>query len=136
MVNVEKMEKTEKTRKGQSSIEFFILFSILLFSFIFLIAIVNFSNEILNRKFRMEKNREIAKELSMSINRIFISGNGSSTKLYLPSNYSFYYSAGAIHVVDAIGSVGSFVVYQKNITVLKNNSEISIRNLNGEIVVE
>jgi hypothetical protein len=126
----------EKIKKGQSSVEFFVLFSVVIFSFIFLMIIINFSNEILGKKFRVEKNKEIAKEISLSINRIFISGNSSSAKLFIPQNYSFYYSAGSIYVVDDIGNVGSFTVYPKNITILKNTSEIHIKNLNGEIIVE
>jgi hypothetical protein len=124
------------TKKGQQSIEFFILFSVAIFSFIFLTILINLSNELLNKKFRIEKNREIAKEIALNINRIYLSGNSSSIRLFIPQNYTFYYSAGAIYVVDEFGNVGSFTSFPKNITILKNSSEIVIRNLNGEIIVE
>jgi hypothetical protein len=130
------MQKIEIGKKGQTSIEFFVLFSIVIFSFLFLVIMTNLSNEVLSKKFRTEKNKEIAKDISLRINRIFISGNGSSTKFFVPQGYSIYYSGWAIYVEDDIGNIGSYFVFPRNITILKNTSEISIKNLGGDIIVE
>ncbi|MEM2175274.1 MAG: hypothetical protein QXI58_06610 [Candidatus Micrarchaeia archaeon] len=122
--------------KAQMSVEFLILFSLVLFSFLLLLGVSNFFGRTLDNKFRVERDKEIAKEIANSINRIFIGPNASSTTILLPQNYSFNYTGGAIIVTDEIGVVGSFFVFPKNITIVKNYGNITIRNVNGGIVVD
>lgn len=122
--------------KGQVTLEFFILFVFVIFIFIFIFGTAVQTNIILNKNIAQKKSDKIAFEIASAVNRVFINGNGSLTKITIPSNYSIYYYPRSIVVVDANNNSGSSAVLPDvNISVPSGSIEIFIKNINNKVII-
>ncbi len=79
------MISTEFSRKAQVSVEFIIIFAVMMVVFLLVFSVTNARNEEFFFGTRSLDAKLIADRVSYSVNQVFLSGPGSSASLYLPA---------------------------------------------------
>ncbi len=136
-MKAKEMKAKEMKAKGQVSVEFFILFVVLITIFILFIGLTNQFGFITKQIIAKEKSNYIALNIARIVNAVFISGNGTSAVLSIPQNYTINYQARSIIVEDNIGNIKSAPVLINNInlSISSGAQELTIQNINGKVFI-
>jgi len=93
-----------KKKKGQISIEFFVIFTIIILLFVFFSLLFFNKFLLLNNRAISFSAEEICETLSYSVDNVYFSEEGTSTSVYLPTilknnqNYSVFFYQDAVVV--------------------------------------
>jgi hypothetical protein len=119
------------------SVEFFLLFSVVLVLFGFFFFVANEVQHFTTFVSASGRSALVAYSVAHSINTAFLGADGLSVYVDLPVGYNITVQPHAIMVLDGLDRSGSSSVLPTNITVSvpTNSSNITIRNLNGTILV-
>ncbi|VVB73723.1 Uncharacterised protein [uncultured archaeon] len=123
--------------RGQMSVEFFLLFSVILLVFGLFFF---FSNEVQRYTTYVSASgtsATVAYSVAHSINNVFLGAGGLSTSIDVPAGYSIAVQPHSIVVSDSENRSGSFPMLPAaaDVSVPANSSIITITNLNGTISV-
>lgn len=79
------MTGTRISNKAQVSVEFVIIFAVMMVVFLLVFDVINARNEEFFFGTRSIDAKRIADKVAYSVNQVFLSGPGSNTSLYLPA---------------------------------------------------
>lgn len=129
--------KGKKTKKGQLSAEFLILLSFILIFFLIVLGLVNQRSTITNQEISNLYAKSVADRVSQEINSIYLSGDGLSKNIALPTNLkdNTDYS---IEVLPQLRQVRIFWIRGDNekfysAPLITSNIAGSLTNLTGEL---
>lgn len=120
--------------KAQISIEFFVLFLILLFIFTFFFSVSTLMKRHFDGFLAIERSEIISLRVARLANSVLIAGNGTNAKITIPKNYSISYRPRSIVVNDTSGVSESSSIFTNKTNISSVNKQtIVVSNLNGEV---
>jgi hypothetical protein len=124
-------------RRGQVSVEFFLLFAVVLVLFGLFFFFTNEVQHFTAFVSASGRSASVAYSVAHSINAAFLGADGLSVYVDIPVGYNITVQPHAIFATDSLNRSGSSPVLPINITlsVQTNASNLTIRNLNGTISV-
>lgn len=119
-----------------ASVEFFVLFTLLLFIFAFFIGLIGTIADLFSSIKARERAGAVAFEVAQKINSVLISGDGSRTNAFVPVDLNISYQARAIEAKDWLNRSGFAAVLTDDVFLFANSGNLSISNVNGTVIID
>ena len=120
---------------GIVSVEFFVLFMILISIFIFSIIVANGMQTTSSGMAARERASAAAGKIAAAANAVLLAGNGSNISVTIPTGYNISYSPRAVMAIDneSRGGSAALITDHVNISVSSGAQVIAVWNFNGEV---
>jgi len=129
--------ESSRCLRGQVSVEFFLLFAMILVVFILFLFFLNEMQLFTNYIMASSGSASVAFTIAHSINVVSLGAGGMSSVVDIPTGYTITMQPKAIVATDSQNRSGSAMLLPSNVTISipTNSSQVTISNLNGTITV-